>query len=287
MKKKREIQMPESIYVQLRNKVMKKLIELLKRLFGLSNENEQEPAVTGETVESGETVDIEGTEIAGATEPVIVEPVEPEKKQYKIHILLDNGHAKSTAGKRSPKLEDGSQFFEYEFNRDIVRRLAARLDKLGVLYDIVTPEVDEDIPLRTRSQRVNNLCKKYGTDNCFFLSVHANAAGKGDRWMTARGFCCYTSKGETASDQYAEIFMREAEKELSKYGRTIRKWGQNKYSWEENFTVLVLTKCPAVLTENLFYDNKDEVKFLMSEEGREAVVQYHVNSILKIENLRP
>ena len=28
-------------------------------------------------------------------------------------ILLDNGHASTTPGKRSPMLEDGSQFFEY------------------------------------------------------------------------------------------------------------------------------------------------------------------------------
>jgi N-acetylmuramoyl-L-alanine amidase len=46
----------------------------------------------------------------------------------------------------------------------------------------------------------------------------------------------------------------------------------------------VKTKCPAILTENLFYDNKDEVKFLQSEEGREAIAQIHVNAILKIEN---
>jgi N-acetylmuramoyl-L-alanine amidase len=37
--------------------------------------------------------------------------------------ILDNGHSKATPGKRSPKLEDGRQFFEYEFNRDIVKRL--------------------------------------------------------------------------------------------------------------------------------------------------------------------
>ena len=41
-----------------------------------------------------------------------------------IVIVLDNGHGENTPGKRSPKLEDGSQFFEWEFNRDIVNRIA-------------------------------------------------------------------------------------------------------------------------------------------------------------------
>ena len=38
-------------------------------------------------------------------------------------ILIDNGHGRATAGKRSPVWPDGKQLFEYEFNRDIARRV--------------------------------------------------------------------------------------------------------------------------------------------------------------------
>lgn len=217
-------------------------------------------------------------------DPVPEPDPEPEKVEYKKVVLLDNGHAKSTPGKRSPKLADGSQFFEYEFNRDIVRRIAEKLDRLGIKYEVLVPEVENDISLTSRAARANKFCDKYGVENCVFLSVHANAAGKGTDWMTAKGWCCYTSKGETASDPLAEMFMREAEKVLSPLGWTVRKWSSAKYSWEANYTVLVKTKCPAILTENMFYDNKEEVKFLMSEEGREAIAQIHVNAILKMEN---
>ena len=214
-------------------------------------------------------------------DPVPEPDPEPEKVEYKIVVLLDNGHAKSTPGKRSPKLADGTQFFEYEFNRDIVRRIAEKLDRLGIRYEILVPEVENDISLTSRAARANMYCERYGANNCVFISVHANAAGKGTDWMTAKGWCCYTSRGETASDPIAEMFMREAEKVLTPLGWTIRKWSSVKYSWEDNFTVLVKTKCPAILTENMFYD---EVKFLMSEDGRDAIAQIHVNAILKIEN---
>ena len=50
--------------------------------------------------------------------------------------------------------------------------------------------------------------------------------------------------------------------------------------------MLTKTKCPAVLTENFFMDNKDEVAYLLSAEGREAVVATHVDGIIKyIESL--
>mgnify|MGYP000817767973 FL=1 len=38
-------------------------------------------------------------------------------------ILIDNGHGRATAGKRSPVWPDGKQLFEYEFNRDIALSL--------------------------------------------------------------------------------------------------------------------------------------------------------------------
>lgn len=278
---------------------MKKIIEaisrLIKALFGKQEAIDASGCTdTVETEVSGETVEVsEGepeeanNENTGSTDMENVEihePVKPEKKEYKIVVLIDNGHASCTPGKRSPKEEGMEQFFEYEFNRDVVKRIAKKLDELGIKYEILVPEVDTDVALSTRAARANKFCNEYGTNNCVFISVHANAAGNGSKWMTAKGWCCYTSRGETASDPYAEMFMREAEKVLVPLGRTIRKYSQKKYSWEDNFTVLVKTQCPAVLTENLFYDNKDEVKFLQSDEGRDAIAQIHVNAILKIEN---
>lgn len=259
--------------------ILKKLSDLLASVFGKKKITE---TVVEEPIGRGHKPADEQEEPSTEDEPQEAEETN-YNMNYKRIILLDNGHAKSTKGKRSPVMEDGRQFFEYEFTRDIVRRIADKLKALGIRYEILVPEVEEDISLTKRAERANKFCNEYGTDNCMFLSVHSNAAGKGDKWLTARGWSCYTSKGETASDPMAEVFMREAEKVLKPMGWSIRRYSQKKYSWEDNFTVLVKTKCPAVLTESMFYDNKDEVKFLLSEEGREAIAQIHVNAILKIE----
>jgi N-acetylmuramoyl-L-alanine amidase len=264
------------------------IIRWLSFIFG--SKGQQIPIEPSEQDDSG--TEECGDEMSGDTENTfsgdtdeITEDDEDDDMEscHKITVLFDNGHASSTPGKRSPKEEGTEQFFEYEFNRDIVRRACKMLDELGIAYEVLVPEVDRDVPLSERAERANMMYEKYGSKNCIFISVHSNAAGDGTRWMTARGWSCYTSKGETASDPYAEIFMREAEKVLVPMGRTIRKYSQNKYSWEENFTVLVKTKCPAVLTENLFYDNREEMKFLQTEEGRDAIARIHVNAILEIE----
>jgi N-acetylmuramoyl-L-alanine amidase len=36
-----------------------------------------------------------------------------------------------------------------------------------------------------------------------------------------------------------------------------------------------------VLTENFFYDNEDDCKFMLSDEGKDAIVELHVRSILE------
>ena len=38
-------------------------------------------------------------------------------------VLIDNGHGVDTKGKRSPVWPDGRQLFEWEFNRDIAKRV--------------------------------------------------------------------------------------------------------------------------------------------------------------------
>lgn len=57
----------------------------------------------------------------------------------KLRILLDNGHGNETPGKRSPVWPDGSQLFEYEFNRAIVHRIACLLAHKGITFDIIAP----------------------------------------------------------------------------------------------------------------------------------------------------
>ena len=49
---------------------------------------------------------------------------------------------------------------------------------------------------------------------------------------------------------------------------------------ESGFYILKHTIMPAVLTENLFMDNKKEYEFLLSPEGKEAIINLHVQGIL-------
>ena len=200
-------------------------------------------------------------------------------------ILLDNGHASVTLGKAAPGELDGKLFREYEFNRAIVKRITTLLDKEKIMYKVLVPEVDVDVPLLTRAARANAWVQKFGKDNCLLLSIHANAAGIGKQWMNARGWSVYTTKGKTKSDEYASVFWQEADKLLPKYGISIRKdTTDGDPDYEENFTILYNTKCPAILTENLFMDNKEDCKFLLSEEGRDVIAKLHVNAIKRIVN---
>lgn len=198
-------------------------------------------------------------------------------------VLLDNGHASTTQGKRSPIMENGKQLYEYEFNRDIVKRISKLLEKEHIIYKIITPEVDYDVPLSTRANRVNRYCEKFGKNNCLLISVHANAMGDGKTWNKSRGWSVWTTKGKTKSDEYADIFFKEAQKTLPKYNMTlISDLSDKDYDFEENFTIIYKSWCPAILTENLFMTNKADCEFLMSDRGRDIIAQIHVNAIKQI-----
>lgn len=185
-------------------------------------------------------------------------------------ILIDNGHSRLTKGKCSPD----KSFYEWKYNRKIARELHKRLCAEGICNVLLVPEDDYDVPLSERAARAN----KYGKDS-FFLSIHCNAAGNGD-WMNARGWSVWTTKGTTKSDKIADVFWKEAKKVLEPMGQKMRKdMSDGDYDWEANFTVLAKTQMPAILTENLFYDNKEDLAFLQSDEGFDAIVRLHLNAI--------
>lgn len=188
-------------------------------------------------------------------------------------ILVEGPHGIGTKGKQSP---DG-RLREYRYGRDIAAEVVRRLSAMGYDADITVPE-DADIPLGERCARVNAWCDRLGAQNVCFVSIHNNAAGCGD-WMKARGWEAWTSKGQTQGDKLADCLYDAAAKYLPE-GTPIRTdMTDGDRDKEDNFTVLHRTKCAAVLTENLFQDNKEDVNFLLSPEGREAIVRLHVEGI--------
>ena len=190
-------------------------------------------------------------------------------------ILIDAGHGIDTPGKRSP---DGS-FLEYLWNRQIADLVIARLVSRGVDASLVVTETN-DISLRTRAMRVNRICDQVGTQNVLLVSIHANAAGNGSAWMNAKGWSCYTSKGKTKSDQVAECLYDAFEAEFQ--DRKIRKdMSDGDRDWEENFYVLQKSKCPAVLLENFFYDNREECAWMLQEETKRRIADAAVKGIIK------
>ena len=190
-------------------------------------------------------------------------------------FLIDNGHGIDTPGKRSP---DG-RFREYLWNRQVAEAVVEQLTAAGLDARLVVPETN-DIALSTRVRRVNKVCSEVGTANVLFISIHANAAGNGQRWMNAQGWSAYTSPGKTRSDAVAEVLYDAFEASFPE--RKIRRdMSDGDRDWEANFTLLKNTKCAAVLLENFFYDNREECDWLLTPLARIRIVDAVCDALIR------
>ena len=190
-------------------------------------------------------------------------------------ILLDNGHGFDTPGKRSP---DG-HFREYAYNRYLAFLIHERLNAIGLDVKILVPE-REDSSLKERCRRVNKICQQLGKNQVILISIHVNAAGNGQNWLDARGWSCFTARGRTKADELATCLYEAAKNHLP--GMKIRTdFTDGDPDIEKDFYIIRHSSCPAVLTENLFMDNRQDVAFLESEEGAKAIVNLHVDGILQ------
>lgn len=186
-------------------------------------------------------------------------------------VILDAGHGKETPGKRSPKLDNGNRLFEWKFTREICNKIYCLLQSEGIKC-IIANRNDVDYKLSERATRINNLYnkeKKHG-HLAIMISVHGNAAGSGD-WKTAYGWEVFSTKGTTNSDKLAKCFCNVF--------KNIFPDKRLRGHKEENFTIIYKTNCPCVLTENFFYDNKEECELMLSEEGQMKIAELHVEAI--------
>ena len=194
-----------------------------------------------------------------------------------IKILIDNGHGFDTLGKLSP---DG-KLREYAWAREIAKRLETALKALGYDAQRITPE-ENDIPITTRVNRINAICKKVGAKNVLLVSIHNNAAGNGS-WGSANGFSVFVSKNASSnSKKCAAMFTDEAIARKMMGNRSIPTGKYWTWSWTtKDIGILKNSNCPAVLTENGFMDNKQECEYLLSESGKQQFVALHVAAIEK------
>jgi N-acetylmuramoyl-L-alanine amidase len=178
-------------------------------------------------------------------------------------VIIDNGHGVDTPGKRSPIWKDGSQLFEWEWTREIAKLIKERLDAHGIETILLVTE-DKDISLSERANRCNKI-----EGEKILVSIHGNASIDGK----AKGWELFSTTSKNNSDKLAKCFIDNFN---YCFGEK-----RNRGHKETNYTLLYKVNCPCVLTENFFYDNEEDCKFMLSDAGKDAIVEMHVRSIIE------
>jgi N-acetylmuramoyl-L-alanine amidase len=202
--------------------------------------------------------------------------------------LIDAGHGGMHEGKyatapgKMHTFDDGLVIYEGVNNRAIANKLCNLLSAADIDFALIHDE-DLDTPLGVRVHRANTIHAKHG--NCIYLSIHSDAMPKESQGKGS-GLSVWTSVGETKSDKVAEVFCKwyKSQLHMFKFRADLMDKDSDK---EEQFYVLTKTNCPAVLTENLFFDNRKEAEFLLSEEGREKIAIAMFTAINEIEVTKP
>lgn len=187
-------------------------------------------------------------------------------------VIIDNGHGAETPGKCSPD----RRIREWSYTREIAQRLEAALKAKGIPAVRIVKE-EKDISLKERTRRANAIYKD--DRSSILISIHLNAAGNKGKWMAARGFEAIVSiiNASGNSRRLARELVKQAKAVGLNGNRAIPVEGY----WSQNLAICRDTHMPAVLTENLYQDNWQDVAYLLSEEGKQAIVDLHVEAIRK------
>ena len=207
-------------------------------------------------------------------------------------IVLGTAHRLKEPGKQSP---DG-RLKECVYSREVVSEVAAILKGYGYKVEIDYEPLDLPKTMQTSSVAlersrelgmrvniVNELCRQNGKDNVLYVSIHVNAAGADGKWHTGTGWEAITSVGQTKADKLATCLYEAARKNFSNV-KVRTDYSDGDPDKEAHLYVLKRTSCAAVLTENMFQDNKADVDYLLSDLGRHQIARLHVEGIINYIN---
>lgn len=201
-------------------------------------------------------------------------------------VVLGTAHRMREPGKESPD----KRLKECVWSREVVSEIKAKLEAYDVTTFIDYLPLDLEKNMQTASvwlermrelglrvNAVNTICKGFGKENVLYVSIHVNAASNDGQWHDANGWqVCCSPVASNRSHLLASALANMA----SYHDLKVRKPKPEQCYWEQSLYVLNRTNCPAVLTENLFMDNKEDVDFLLSDAGRHAIERLHVEGIL-------
>lgn len=186
-------------------------------------------------------------------------------------IFLDRAHGKDVPGKRSP---DGKHI-EWEWSERICKELAIVLRAVG--FEVVeTNPSDVEIGLSKRRSLIDG----YKTSKTkIMLSMHNNAAGMGDKWMSARGLELWTRPGRDGADDLAQIIFDKAK---IWFPDVRHRYGADRIGErdkEGNLAMVSSNKYLGVLVEWLFQDNKEDVAILLDEASNKRFIDMIVDAV--------
>ncbi|NNU91809.1 N-acetylmuramoyl-L-alanine amidase [Geobacillus sp. NFOSA3] len=176
-------------------------------------------------------------------------------------IVLDAGHGGHDPGAVANGLK------EKDLTLAIVKHIGRMLGEYEGAEVFYTRTDDRYLSLEERAAIANKLKAD------LLISVHINAGG-------GTGFESYIYNGKVSAATVA--YQNVIHAEIMKAIGGVRDRGKKR----ANYAVLRETKMPAILTENLFIDNKTDAAKLKSEQFLLQIAHGHVQGIVKAFGLK-
>jgi N-acetylmuramoyl-L-alanine amidase len=192
-------------------------------------------------------------------------------------VILDAGHGAinpstglyTTAPNKMFRHANGKIAYEGVYNRIIASIIEKKAIDKG--YEVVRTYHDFiDTTLRNRAALANQ-------HRGVFISIHHNASPKNN----GRGFEVWTSRGKNRSDILATDIFNECFKLLNGYMRFRSDNKDGDPDFEADFTVLKLSRNPAVLVECAFFDNVLDFKLMNDPIWQDNICEGILNGIIK------
>ena len=188
-------------------------------------------------------------------------------------VYQDLASKKLTPDPKQYTFTDGTTIFEGVNNREIAKILIQMLVDNNEAYVDLNSTDQRDAPLRERTNLINSMYAK--NKDLWLLSIHSNKMSKNATGPGNNGRGCET---------YIAIGASLTSQKIQKIAETIYREDGHKWrgSNSANFWMVKETNCPALLTENYFYDNREDARILLSVEGRTKIAKTLFKIIQKV-----